>query len=94
MTLTPLSLTGRQPDIVPAFATEPLSVCAMIANRYNPFSYMAAFPFPLSHCFLTRQVPFGASVVLLDDQMQIHLQEAPQVDQPSNSLDHKSFPTA
>jgi len=43
MTLTLLSLPGLQPDFFPALATEPLSVCAMIANRYNPFSYMAAF---------------------------------------------------
>jgi len=62
---------GLQPDIFPALATEPLSVCAMIANRYNPFSYMAAFLRPQQqveasgwvnpHCAIAvcRAKPYG-----------------------------------
>ena len=43
LSLTRLPLPGLQPEIFPAFATERPPVCAHLANRYNPFSYMAAF---------------------------------------------------
>ena len=60
MTLTLLSLPGLQPDFFPALATEPLSVCAMIANRYNPFSYMAAF----SSCERQKSVRSAVSLTM------------------------------
>jgi hypothetical protein len=62
MTLTRLSLRGLQPDIFPAYATEPLTVCAVNANRYNHNSYMAAFSAPFfCPLFLPDVVPTRCS---------------------------------
>jgi hypothetical protein len=74
MTLTLLSLRGLKPDIFPAYATEPLTVCAVNANRYNQNSYMAALFFYLAcesdqASFEDREWKHGAFAKCLIDEL-------------------------